>query len=95
MRKKPDKESIKKWLKDETTKWFLEKLAWYLNTIDTVRDINSENIDEALARKMAIDIIEGALADVWEAGELEKLQRKIASEEDNILKRLREITFEY
>jgi len=89
--KKPLKANIKEWVKDSTTQWFLDRLAFYLNEIDTVRNITLENIDETLARKMAIEIIENALSDIWQEGELEKYQKKLADEEDSIIKRLKEI----
>ena len=95
MLKPPIKENIRTWIKDETTQWFLQRIAFHLNSIDTVRDITLENMNEALARKMAIEIIESALADIWEQGDLQALQKKLAEEEDSIIKKLKEIKEEY
>jgi hypothetical protein len=93
--KAPIKEDIREWVKLETTQWFLNRIAFHLNSIDTVRDITLENIDEALARKMAIEVIEDTLADIWQEGDLALLQRKLAEEEDSIIKRLKSIKEEY
>ena len=93
--KSPIKESIREWVKNSTTQWFLNRLAWHLNEIDTVRDITLENMNEALARKMAIEIIENALADIWQEGDLQALQKKISEEEDNIIRKLKSIKEEY
>ena len=93
--RKPPKIKFKEWAKDDVTQYFLGRLAFHLNEIDTVRNITLENIDETLARKMAIEIIENALADVYLEGELHKFQKKVSEEEDNILKRLREMKQEY
>lgn len=94
MRKKPLKSEIREWVKNSITQWFLERLSFHLNEIDTVRNINPENIDEALARKMALEIVENAIADVYEAGDLVELQKKVSEEEDNILRRIKEISKE-
>jgi len=94
-RKKPPKKTIRQWVKDETTSWFLERLAFHLNSIDTVRNITLENLDEALARKMAIEVIENALADIYQEGELAELQKKLAEDEDSIIKRLKEVKSEF
>ena len=95
VKKSPIKEDIRSWIQDGTTQWFLNRIAFHLNGIDTVRDIIPENLDEALARKLAIEIIENALADIWEAGDLQMLQQKLSEEEDSILKKLKEIKNEY
>ena len=79
----------------EHSNGFWIELLFIKNSIDTVRDINLENINEALARKMAIEIIEFALADIWEQGALQELQKRISEEEDNIIKRLKELKQEY
>ncbi len=92
---KPEENKIKEWVKDETTQYFLSRLAWYLNSIDTVRDITLENINEALARKLAIEIIENALADIYEAGNLQALQKIISEEENGILKRFKNMSEQY
>lgn len=93
--KKPTPEQIREMVKSEPFRWFMERLAYQMNYIDTVRNITKENLNEALARRMAIEIIENAFADLYEAGELEKLQKKIAREEDNILKKIKEYQDEY
>lgn len=95
VKKPPIQEEIRELVKNSSFQWFLNRIAFHLNGIDTVRDITLENIDEALARKMAIEIIENALADFWQAGELEALQKKLAEEEDNIIKRLENIQSEF
>ena len=95
MKKRPDKEFIREWVQNETTQWFLNKLALHLNAIDTVRDVSLENVDEIPARNMAITIIEGALADIWEDGALSELQKRISEEEDNIIKRFKNIKDEF
>jgi len=95
MKKNPDKEFIREWVQNETTQWFLNKLALHLNAIDTVRDVSLENVDEIPARNMAITIIEGALADIWEDGALSELQKRISEEEDNIIKRFKNIKDEF
>ena len=95
IKKPPIKEEIRELVKSGAFQWFLNRVAFHLNSIDTVRDINLENINEALARKMALNIIEFALADIYEAGALQELQKKLADDEDNIIKRLREMKSEY
>ena len=58
--------------------------------------IRQSDIDEVWARKMAIEIFENACADVWEAGSLGELQKKIASEEaTDVIKGLVNIKDEY
>ena len=93
--KEPVKEEVRELLKNEAFQWFLQRIAFHLNSIDTVRDINLENVDEALARKMAIEIIENAFADFWEKGELQALQKKLAAEEENIIRRIEKTKDEY
>ena len=95
IKKAPIKEEIRELVKSGAFQWFLQRIAFHLNEIDTVRDISSENLGEALARKMAIEIIENALADIWEVGDLVQLQKKISEEEDSIIKRLKNIKEEY
>ena len=95
IKKPPIKEEIRELVKSGAFQWFLNRVAFHLNSIDTVRDINLENINEALARRMALNIIEFALADIYEAGALQELQKKISEEEDNIIKRLKELKQEY
>lgn len=89
----PNVDLVREWMKNDTTRWFLAKLAWHLNEIDTARGVESG--DEYKARSLAIQIIENALGDIWEAGELTKLQKKISQEEDSIIKKLENIPQEY
>ena len=95
IKKPPIKEEIRELIKNQAFQWFLQRIAYNLNTIDTVRDITLGNLDEVLARKMAIEIIENALADIWQEGDLQELQKKISEEEDSIIKRLQEMKNEY
>lgn len=93
--KQPPKTEIRAWVKTATTQWFLNRLAYHLNEIDTVRNITLENLDEALARKMAIDIIENALADIEQDGELMAIQSKLAEDADSVITRLKNLREEY
>ena len=91
--KTPTKAELRKWLKDNNTKWFLDKLAWHLNVIDTVRNV--ENGDELMARKIAVSIIERTVADLWVSGGLQELQQKISKEEESLLERVKNLKEEY
>jgi len=95
IKKSPIKEEIRELVKSSTFQWFLNRIAFHLNSIDTVRDITLENLDEALARKLAIEIIENAFADIWEKGDLQALQNKLAEEEDSIIKKLQNLKNEF
>ena len=88
-------DEIKQWLKEDTTKFVLEKLAQEMNRIDTIRNIKPDNITEHLAGRMAIEIIENWLGEIWEAGELEKIQKEAKTEEERIIKSLQELKQEY
>lgn len=90
---KPTKEEIKKWVEDETTQYLLGRWAFYINSIDTVRNIKNDN--ETVSRRLAIEIFEAGLADIYGAGELEKYQKRIADEEENVIKKMRELKREY
>lgn len=89
--KKPGSGKTREWVKNDVTQWFLEKLALYMNEIDTVRDINLNNIDVALARRLAIEVIENAFGDILEAGELQIFQKKVAESESNTIKTLKDL----
>jgi len=91
--KKPNKIQIRELVKNDNFKWFLERMATYLNGIDTVRNV--ENGEELVARQKVIEIIEDAFADVFDVGELAELQKKVAEDEENIIKRIQNITEEY
>ena len=93
--KKAVKEDIREWVKLPTTQYFINKIALHLNSIDTVRDINEENIDTALARSLAITVVENVFADIYQEGDLEVLQREIADSEENILQKLRNLRGDY
>lgn len=85
--KKPTKEEIAKWTQHRVTKWYLERLATYLNEIDTVRNVR--NGDELIGRKAAITVVEDAIADIYEVGQLKDLQKKIAENDENVVFRVR------
>jgi hypothetical protein len=85
--KKPTQEEIHQWTKNKVTKWYLERLANYLNEIDTVRNVKKG--DELIGRQAAINIIEDSLGDIYEAGKLKDLQKRIAEKEDNVIFRVR------
>jgi len=71
----PSKQTIRNWLDEDVTKWFLENLSEELINIDTVRNIESEGNLEArcLGRKWALDAIENALGPIIGEGELHQL----------------------
>ena len=94
-KKPPIKENIREWVKNETTQWFLNKLAQNLNTIDTVRDITAVNTDQAFARSIAITLVEEVLWDIWEAGEMTELQKRVSEEEENIVNKFKKVKDEY
>ena len=81
--RKPRPEEIKKWLKEDTTKYLLGSLARKLNELDTVRDLGSDNHIEKLADKKAIEVVEGLFMDVYH--QLPELQQEVASKEFNII----------
>lgn len=91
--KTPSKEVIRDMVNTEGFQWFLWKTAQYLNDIDTVRNV--EKGDELVARKLVIRILENALADVYEAGKLAELQKKVAEDETNIIKQYKNLKEEY
>ncbi len=95
MRKRPTKAQIRELLKNETFQWLLERLAFEMNQIDTVRNITPENLNNQLAARLAIEIIENWLGELWELGELRELQQESKKEEDRIIKSLRELKQEY
>lgn len=88
---KIDKSQIQEMVKTDAFRYFLERLAMELNRIDTVRNINPANLNEVLARRIAIEIVENALSEVYETGELQSLQKEVASQEDNIIKKFSEL----
>jgi len=87
--KKPQKDQIRDLVKSDSFQWFLKRMATFLNEIDTVRNV--ENGGELVARKLAISIIENAFADLFEAGDLAELQKKIAEDEENIISKIQRI----
>jgi len=91
----PIKEDIREWVKNPTTQWMINKIALHLNTLDTVRDVTMENIEMALAKRLAIETVENIFSDIYEYGDLVELQKNLASEEDNILKKLKELKEDY
>jgi hypothetical protein len=91
--KKPSPEEIRELVKKEAFQWYLERLAFRMNQIDTVRNINKDNLEEAWASRMAIEIIEQTLADIYQDGEIEKYQKKVVENEDNIVKALKDIDY--
>lgn len=93
--RKVSSEEIREWLKNDTTRWVLEKLTQEINHIDTIRNITKENLTEHLAGRMAIEMIENWLGEIWEAGELGKIQKEAKNEEERIIKSLREIEQNY
>ena len=88
--KKPNKVEVRELVKSDSFKWFLERIATYTNGIDTVRNV--ENGGELVARQLAITVIENAFADIFEAGELAELQKKVGEDEDNIIKKIKNTT---
>jgi len=91
--KKPHQKEIEEMVKSKPFQWYVERLAFHLNEIDTVRNVKDGN--ELVARKLAIEIIENALADVYEAGNLAQLQKKLAEEENSVIKSLKQLKSEY
>ena len=95
MFRKPSPQEIRDWLKGDFGKWFLEITAYHLNEIDTVSNI--KDIDglkkiatDQLGAKKAKDIIIDILSDIFEAGEIEEHQKKVADKEDNVIKSLKD-----
>jgi hypothetical protein len=91
--KTPEKEEIKKWVDDSVTQYLIGRWAFYLNGIDTVRNVKDPQ--ETIARKLAIEIFENGLDDIYAVGELHKYQKKLSDSEDNVIKRLRDIANNY
>jgi hypothetical protein len=92
---KPSPEEIQRWLKNGTTKWVLEVLAKEVNKIDTIRNITPDNVEEHLAGRLAIEMTENWLREVWHAGELEQFQKEARGEDEKIIKSLKDIQSEY
>ena len=92
--KKPSAEEIQRFVKDDVFKWFMEVLAKEVNRIDTVRNINPER-DDTLSRRMTIEIIENVLSEVYDSGELEKIQKKMAGEEESIVNKMENLKTDY
>ena len=91
MRKIPTKAQIRELLKNEVFQYLLERLANEINQIDTIRNITPENLNQHLAGRMAIEMIENWLGEIWEVGQLRELQKESKKEEDRILERLRQM----
>ena len=91
--KKPQKDQIRDLVKSDSFKWFLERIAIYLNSIDTVRNV--ENGSETVARQLAITMIENAFKDIFEEGELAELQKKVSEDEELILNKFKNLKEEY
>lgn len=90
--KKPTPQTIKEWLKQDVSQWFLERIAYHLNSIDTVRDITPDKKEEAVARKIAIDIVENALGDIYSTFDIKEKQRVMGEEEKNLIKTLKALS---
>ena len=80
-------------VKTDSFQWFLWQTTRYLNEIDTVRNV--EKGEELIARKMVIQLLENALSDVYDAGELAELQKKVAEDESNIINQFKNLKEEY
>jgi hypothetical protein len=91
--KQPSPQEIREMVKSRPFQWYLERLAYHTNAIDTVRNAQQDNLNLLLAAKMAIEIIENTLSDIYQNGELEKFQKKQSEEEQNPIKNLQEIDY--
>lgn len=88
---KLERYDVSELLKCKAFQRFLESLALEINVLDSVRDINEINKDMAVAKRLAIDVIENALADLFVACNFDKIKDDVRGSEESVIERFLKI----